>query len=241
MKRSHILFSLTVALVMGGGAFVAAQMQGDTKGRPGETMMMGMGDETVCPVSNRVLKPQDVQSSYTIRFSSGSAREAFLNDPAGFLVTRCPVDGAQVNKLTAPYSPYNGFAHFFCSSDCREKFMKEPARYAQGVLRSSEEQTLPMTGCSSSSDAGQSDKSGSCSQTCPFKGMEEMCKGSAAKAGQSDSFHDAAEKNVLIDPICGMSVSPQGDIRSEYKGKTYFFCSKHCKETFEKDPGKYIK
>ena len=241
MKRSHVLFSLAIALVIGGSAFVAAQMQGDARHQPGHMAMMGTTDETICPVSNRVLKTEEAQSSYTIHFSSESAREAFLNDPATFLVTRCPVDGAQVNKLSAPYSPYNGFAHFFCCSGCQEQFMKEPSRYAQGVLKTSEQQTLPMAGCASSSDAGQSGKSGSCSQTCPLKGMEEMCKGTAGKTAQSGCSHDAAGKNILVDPICGMTVSAQSDIRSEYKGNTYSFCSKHCKETFEKDPGRYIK
>lgn len=241
MRRSHILFTLAIALGIGGGAFVTAQMQGDAGRQPGHMTMMGMANETVCPVSNRVLKTEEAQTSYTIHFSSESARGAFLNDPATFLMTRCPVDGAQVNKLSAPYSPYNGFAHFFCCSGCQEQFMKEPSRYAQGVLRTSEQQTSPMAGCASSSDAGQSGKSGSCSQTCPFKGMEETCKGTAAKAGQSSCSHDAAGKNILVDPICGMNVSAQSDIRSEYKGNTYSFCSKYCKETFDKDPGKYVK
>jgi Cu+-exporting ATPase len=28
--------------------------------------------------------------------------------------------------------------------------------------------------------------------------------------------------------------------RSEYKGKTYYFCAQGCKVAFEKDPEKYI-
>jgi Cu+-exporting ATPase len=44
-----------------------------------------------------------------------------------------------------------------------------------------------------------------------------------------------------IDPVCGMSVDPEhAEYRSFQKGETYYFCSAGCKETFDKDPGKYI-
>jgi YHS domain-containing protein len=29
--------------------------------------------------------------------------------------------------------------------------------------------------------------------------------------------------------------------KSDYKGKTYYFCNKMCKESFEKNPTKYLK
>ena len=29
--------------------------------------------------------------------------------------------------------------------------------------------------------------------------------------------------------------------KTEYKGKTYYFCAKGCKEKFEKNPEKFIK
>jgi Cu+-exporting ATPase len=44
------------------------------------------------------------------------------------------------------------------------------------------------------------------------------------------------------DPVCGMSVDERRAVyKTEYKGKTYFFCSPGCKETFEKNPEKYAK
>ncbi len=30
-------------------------------------------------------------------------------------------------------------------------------------------------------------------------------------------------------------------LKSEYNGKTYYFCAPGCKSTFEKDPSKYAK
>ncbi len=44
-----------------------------------------------------------------------------------------------------------------------------------------------------------------------------------------------------IDPVCGMSVEPANpDLRSELKGKTYYFCAAGCKASFDKDPDKYL-
>jgi YHS domain-containing protein len=48
-------------------------------------------------------------------------------------------------------------------------------------------------------------------------------------------------ERVAIDPVCGMSVDTEhAEYRSFQKGETYYFCSAGCKETFDKDPGKYI-
>jgi YHS domain-containing protein len=42
------------------------------------------------------------------------------------------------------------------------------------------------------------------------------------------------------DPICGMNVDEKtAKFKSDYKGKTYYFCSQMCKTTFDKDPAKY--
>ncbi len=46
---------------------------------------------------------------------------------------------------------------------------------------------------------------------------------------------------MAIDPVCKMTVSEEkAAARTEYKGKTYYFCAKVCKEKFEKEPEKYI-
>lgn len=43
------------------------------------------------------------------------------------------------------------------------------------------------------------------------------------------------------DPVCGMSVDEgSAKFKSEYKGKTYYFCSGGCKTAFDKDPAKYV-
>jgi len=42
------------------------------------------------------------------------------------------------------------------------------------------------------------------------------------------------------DVICGMTVDEKtAKFKSDYMGKTYYFCSQMCKATFDKDPAKY--
>jgi YHS domain-containing protein len=42
------------------------------------------------------------------------------------------------------------------------------------------------------------------------------------------------------DPVCGMEVSPvKTRWRSEYEGQVFYFCSKACKEAFDRDPERY--
>ncbi|SHF50157.1 YHS domain-containing protein [Caldanaerobius fijiensis DSM 17918] len=47
---------------------------------------------------------------------------------------------------------------------------------------------------------------------------------------------------MVKDPVCGMTVDEgKAPAKSEYNGKTYYFCSNHCKTEFDKDPAKYVK
>jgi YHS domain-containing protein len=42
------------------------------------------------------------------------------------------------------------------------------------------------------------------------------------------------------DPVCGMMVDEKkAKFKSDYKGKTYYFCAPTCKTTFDKNPTKY--
>ena len=42
------------------------------------------------------------------------------------------------------------------------------------------------------------------------------------------------------DVVCGMQVDPaKAAGKSEYDGKTYYFCSVGCKKKFDANPGQY--
>ncbi len=44
------------------------------------------------------------------------------------------------------------------------------------------------------------------------------------------------------DPVCGMMVrEDKAAAMSEYKGQTYYFCSRGCKVAFDKDPEKWLR
>ncbi len=53
----------------------------------------------------------------------------------------------------------------------------------------------------------------------------------------------ADEVKMAKDPVCGMELDPKmaGVLRTEYKGKTYYFCGEDCKKSFDADPEKYLK
>ncbi len=47
---------------------------------------------------------------------------------------------------------------------------------------------------------------------------------------------------MVKDPVCNMDIDEKKAAAiSNYKGKTYYFCSKVCKEKFDKEPEKYLK
>lgn len=53
---------------------------------------------------------------------------------------------------------------------------------------------------------------------------------------------DRHDPNKIVDPVCGMDVDPAtAAAKSDYKGKTYYFCDKNEKAQFDKDPEKFLK
>jgi len=61
----------------------------------------------------------------------------------------------------------------------------------------------------------------------------DMLRAHARRPDEQTSF--------VRDPVCGMSVDPATATQSvEYAGTIYYFCSAGCKETFDKDPGRYV-
>ncbi len=44
------------------------------------------------------------------------------------------------------------------------------------------------------------------------------------------------------DVVCGMQIGPKKAAgKSEYGGKTYYFCCAGCKRKFDANPGQYVK
>jgi Cu+-exporting ATPase len=62
----------------------------------------------------------------------------------------------------------------------------------------------------------------------------------ADDAEKKQSKPAAAAK--VTDPVCGMELEPKAAAaKSQYQGKTYYFCAKEEKEQFDKSPTNYVK
>jgi Cu(I)/Ag(I) efflux system membrane fusion protein len=58
-------------------------------------------------------------------------------------------------------------------------------------------------------------------------------------AAQTNPQQKPKEEAKAKDPVCGMTVERATARKTEYHGKTYYFCSEECKRRFEQDPEKY--
>lgn len=48
-------------------------------------------------------------------------------------------------------------------------------------------------------------------------------------------------RNLVVDPVCGLEINSNVEQnKAVYKGKTYYFCSKECKDEFNAAPEDYI-
>jgi YHS domain-containing protein len=64
----------------------------------------------------------------------------------------------------------------------------------------------------------------------------------AQEAKPNQKEKKVAEKETkLEDPVCHMKVKKGGKITAKHKDVEYGFCSESCKESFVKNPEKYIK
>ena len=43
-------------------------------------------------------------------------------------------------------------------------------------------------------------------------------------------------KSMINDPICGMTVDEASALHAERDGKTFYFCSEHCRQKFLSAP-----
>ncbi len=61
--------------------------------------------------------------------------------------------------------------------------------------------------------------------------------GIASRAYQSRSTTTIVAKDSVCNMECDEKTAPA---KSEYKGKTYYFCAPGCKKAFDADPEKYL-
>src|SRR5690349_20506493 len=65
-------------------------------------------------------------------------------------------------------------------------------------------------------------------------------KSHCPSCGTGHSWLKQSGAGTAIDPVCGMSVSIDSPIRHQYQGKTYYFCSEHCRKRFMANPQSFL-
>jgi len=50
----------------------------------------------------------------------------------------------------------------------------------------------------------------------------------------------ATSDEKVKDPVCGMLVVKNDDLKATFEGNSYYFCSISCKEEFDNNPGNFV-
>jgi membrane fusion protein, copper/silver efflux system len=141
-----------------------------------------------------------------------------------------PVCGMNLGKETVRYLPYKssyqGKLYYFCSEECKQEFERIPQHYAKRAV-SGLAATNPEPGQAPDLEEHKP-------QAQPLAPEPPKPPRTATGVGVSA---------WVKDPVCGKELLKSATrglrYKSDYQGKTYFFCSPHCKQEFDKDPKRY--
>jgi len=134
-----------------------------------------------------------------------------------------PVCGADV-ETTAPSvlkTVYKGRPYYFLSTDCQAEFDRNPDKYAAPAPA----ETPPKPDAAAAA------------VTPPAAG--------APASNVYPGLRPAPAVAAVRDPVCGMDVDAKdaaaARLKSDYNGRTYYFCFDDCKKKFDREPEKYVK
>ncbi|MCH7311111.1 heavy metal translocating P-type ATPase [Acinetobacter sp. ANC 4805] len=174
-----------------------------------------------------------------------------------------PVCGMQITETSQYYFDYLSIRYLFCSAGCQQKFSLQPENFLK-------RENVPQTASSccakekekkqSSCGEGESEQKiepVKASSGCAPKPMEqklssccdskqdvppvkEETKQSSCCGGGQQHRHANEDAQTEIDPVCGMSVKTTTDLKTDYEGKTYYFCNPSCLDKFSNDPEFYL-
>ena len=87
-----------------------------------------------------------------------------------------------------------------------------------------------------------SDRHGTSSRSRGFDPLLRIPPGGIVSCMNSHVEHAWEQlTSVVKDPVCGMDVEPAtSEHRLEHDGQTYYFCSGHCRASFEASPEAYL-
>ena len=141
--------------------------------------------------------------------------------------------GEDVVRSLAYKSAYQGKIYYFCSDECKREFDRNPMHYTSGATAPDQpgHATAPPASNLEPSPPDNQDK------TPPH----DQCIASEPinTPGIGKEMPITAK-----DPVCGKELERSAARGSKHKSvrenETYFFCSPHCKQEFDKDPGRYL-
>ncbi|TCB77921.1 heavy metal translocating P-type ATPase [Acinetobacter sp. ANC 4173] len=159
-----------------------------------------------------------------------------------------PVCGMTVTDLTKPHTEWQNQNYYFCSEKCQQKFIANPEAYVKtedavsvststaGCCGSTSKVAEEKTSCCAPKPQTEPDSKASC---CAPKPKAEAAKSSCCGGGTHE--HPAPSgSSTFIDPVCGMSVDPNTELKTDYQQQTYYFCNPSCLDKFKADPELYL-
>lgn len=161
-----------------------------------------------------------------------------------------PVCGMTVTDLTKPHTVWQGQDYYFCSEKCLQKFIATPEAYVKtedaasvststaGCCGSTPKETEKKTSCCEPKPKIEPDSKASC---CAPKPKVEVAQSSCCGGGKHQHEHHAPSGSAeFMDPVCGMSVDPNTELKTDYQQQTYYFCNPSCLDKFKADPEFYL-
>ncbi|MNY96296.1 Silver exporting P-type ATPase [compost metagenome] len=157
------------------------------------------------------------------------------------------VCGMNVTDLSKPHTEWQGQDYYFCSEKCLQKFITTPEAYVKSEPSAS---GVKSSGCCGSTPKVVEKKASCCApkpkigsdtkaSCCAPKPKAEAAKSSCCGGGKHE--HSAQSGSAeFIDPVCGMSVDPNTELKTDYQQQTYYFCNPSCLDKFKGDPAFYL-
>jgi Cu+-exporting ATPase len=156
-------------------------------------------------------------------------------------IIKCPVSGETFNKSDDSESyVYKGKTYYFCCPGCKESFVKDPEKYLKAVEEGKEApgHEHGETACACSSEEQASEAHAHTTEAHEHTAHAHTAEGQEhAEHAEQATDTGAVKCAVMGHEIKDVTKAP----KSEYNGKTYYFCCEGCKEKFDKEPEKYAK
>ncbi|MBN2339350.1 MAG: YHS domain-containing protein, partial [Acidobacteria bacterium] len=172
--------------------------------------------------------------------------------PAKAGTVKDPVCGMDVDPASDRVlkTEHQGKTYYFCSAMCKKNFEANPAKYlpkkeAPGKVALAKDPVCGMDVDPNSDRVLKTEHQGKtyyfCSEMCK-KNFEANPGRYLPKKGAPAQASASVKAGTVKDLVCGMDVDPDSDrtLKTEYQGKTYYFCTEMCRERFDANPEKYV-